>query len=65
MHTEQAQIAGRNVSNWPTHLVVRLVHPEERDRWKTLMATYHYLGFCRLVGEALYYVTCLARNFFG
>ena len=59
MHTEQAQIAGRIVSNWPTHLVVRLVRPEERVRWKTLMATYHYLGFRGVVGEALYYVACL------
>ena len=59
MHTKPAQIAGRIVSNWQTHLVVRLVRPEERDRWKTLMAAHHYLGFRGLVGEALYYVACL------
>ncbi len=59
MHTEPAQIAGRIVSNWQTHLVGRLVRPEERDRGNALMAAHPYLGFRGVVGEALYYVACL------
>ncbi len=59
MHTESAHIEGRAVSDWRTHLAVRLIRPNERDRWRTLMAAHHYLGFRGLVGEALYYVACL------
>jgi hypothetical protein len=38
------------------HLVVRLVRAAEVVRWDDLMATHHYLGFRRLVGESLRYV---------
>lgn len=36
--------------------VVRLIRREEEPRWNDLMATHHYLGFRRLVGESLKYV---------
>lgn len=37
-------------------LKVRLVRPSEIERWDHLMATQHYLGLRRLVGESLRYV---------
>ena len=37
-------------------LVVRLVRSDEVARWDALMATHHYLGLRRLVGESLRYV---------
>lgn len=35
---------------------VRLIHPEERERFDQLIATEHYLGNAQLVGEQLRYV---------
>ena len=37
-------------------LVVRPIRRDESARWRQLMRQYHYLGFERIVGEALYYV---------
>jgi len=37
-------------------LAVRLVCPEERPRWRALLAEHHYLGCAPTVGEALCYV---------
>ncbi|PSR28018.1 MAG: ISAs1 family transposase [Sulfobacillus benefaciens] len=54
-----AHIGKKPVTDWAAHLVIRLVRPEERTRWRTLMAQHHYLGFRGMVGEALMYVACL------
>ena len=54
-----AEVHGQPTPDWASRLEVRLVRPDERDRWRTLMAAHHYLGFRGLVGEALYYVACL------
>jgi len=37
-------------------LLVRRLRSEEEVRWDELMATHHYLGFRKLVGESLKYV---------
>jgi hypothetical protein len=37
-------------------LVVRPVRREEQARWRNLMQQHHYLGFERIVGEALCYI---------
>lgn len=37
-------------------LEVRLVRADEVERWDRLMASHHYLGLRRLVGESLRYV---------
>ena len=37
-------------------VVVRLVRPEERPRWDTLMDAHHYLGFKQFAGRGLRYV---------
>ena len=39
---------------------VRPVEHHEMDRWRTLMRQHHYLGFNRIVGEALCYVATKA-----
>ena len=39
-------------------LIVRPVRREEWPRWCALMREHHYLGFERIVGEALCYVAC-------
>ncbi len=59
MHTEPATLNAVAVPDWADRLTVRLVRPEERPRWRALMARHHYLGFRGLVGEALYYVACV------
>ncbi len=41
-------------------LVIRLAQRDEMDRWRALMRRHHYLGFERIVGEALYYVVTRA-----
>jgi len=41
-------------SNQP--LLIRLARQDELPRWRALMRQYHYLGFERIVGSALYYV---------
>ena len=33
-------------------VVVRLILPEERERWDHLMREHHYLGLGRLIGES-------------
>jgi len=40
-------------------LVVRPIRPDEEATWDELMATHHYLGFERLVGESLKYLALL------
>jgi hypothetical protein len=40
-------------------LIVRPIRGEERKTWDQLMATNHYLGFRRLVGESIRYVALL------
>lgn len=42
-----------------SNLVVRPIRPGEADRWVSLMAEHHYLGFRQLVGESLKYVALL------
>jgi len=37
-------------------LTVRLVKPDEKPQWRSLMQQYHYLGFKGMVGESLLYV---------
>jgi hypothetical protein len=37
-------------------LVLRLVRREERERWRALMRTHHYLSLQHIVGESLWYV---------
>ena len=37
-------------------VVVRLVRPEERPRWDTLMDAHHYLGIKQFAGRGLRYV---------
>ena len=37
-------------------LVVRPILPQEEAEWNRLMATYHYLGFKKLVGESIKYI---------
>ena len=37
-------------------VVVRLILPEERQRWDQLMQEHHYLGLGRLIGESLRYI---------
>ncbi len=48
--------------HWTASLEVRPIRPEERDLWRRLMATHHYLGFRGLVGESLYYVACVENE---
>ena len=62
MHTDTATIRGRRVPHWAESLEVRPIRPEERDVWRTLMATHHYLGFRGLVGESLSYVACVEEE---
>lgn len=40
-------------------LIVRPILDEERNTWDQLMATHHYLGFKRFVGESIRYVALL------
>jgi hypothetical protein len=37
-------------------IVLRLAHSQEMQNWRSLMRQHHYLGFERIVGEALFYV---------
>ena len=62
MHTDAATYRGTLVPHWVSHLTVRLVRPDERERWRMLMARHHYLGFRGLVGESLYYVAELDQR---
>lgn len=43
-------------------LIVRPIRREEAPRWRQLMRQHHYLGFERIVGEALCYVGCRAEK---
>ncbi len=62
MHTDPATYQGTLVPDWASRLTVRLVRTDERERWRTIMAQYHYLGFRGLVGESLYYVAELNHD---
>ncbi|HBQ93746.1 MAG TPA: hypothetical protein DD856_00415, partial [Sulfobacillus sp.] len=62
MHTDPATYQGTVVPDWASRLTVRLVRSDERERWRTLMAQHHYLGFRGLVGESLYYVAELDQD---
>jgi hypothetical protein len=39
-------------------IVVRLVHPSEKQTYQSLMAQYHYLGALPKISETLWYVAC-------
>lgn len=43
-------------------LMVRPVRCGEMPEWRELMRTHHYLGFERIVGEALYYVATIGEQ---
>lgn len=43
-------------------LNVRPARRDELSRWRDLMRRHHYLGFKRIVGEALYYVATLQEE---
>lgn len=43
-------------------LVVRLVQREERARWRSLMQQHHYLGLECMVGQSLWYVASVGRE---
>ena len=43
-------------------LEVRLARREEMRRWRTLMHRHHYLGFGRIIGDALYYIATLGQE---
>lgn len=43
-------------------LVVRLARRDEMPRWRCLMRQYHYLGFNRIVGKALYYIATIGQT---
>ena len=45
--------------------MIRLVQPEERLRWDSLMAERHELGFLRFVGRGLRYVAVLGTLWVG
>ncbi len=59
MHTGPATGGAVAVPDWAGRLTVRMVRPEERPRWRALMARHHSLGFRGLVGEALCRVPCV------
>jgi hypothetical protein len=40
-------------------LTIRLARRDEIPRWRALMCRHHYLGFERIVGNALYYVATI------
>ena len=40
--------------------VIRLAQRDEMQRWRMLMRQHHYLGFERIVGQALHYVVTQA-----
>lgn len=43
-----------------SRFVICLAQRDEMDRWRALMRQHHYLGFERIVGEALYYIVTRA-----
>ena len=43
-------------------LAVRLVRQEERARWRELMGQHHYLGFQPIIGESLWYVAGVEKE---
>jgi hypothetical protein len=43
-------------------LAVRLVRQEERARWRELMRQHHYLGFDSIIGESLWYVASVSKE---
>jgi uncharacterized protein DUF4338/DDE family transposase len=51
------QAAGRGADAVSLHgIIVRPVRCEERERWRQLMRTHHYLGLRSIVGQSLWYV---------
>ena len=46
-------------------VVVRLILPEEKERWEEVMRTRHYLKSARLVGEQLRYVAEVSGQWVG
>ncbi len=56
MQYRESPLGGRETGSMGERLLVRPVGAEEVVRWDELMATYHYLGLRRLVGESLRYV---------
>ena len=44
---------------------VRLVSTFERERWKHLMISHHYLGFQRAFGEQVFYVATINGEWIG
>lgn len=47
---------GSTLEDDKAELVVRPIHPHERNAWRQYIARHHYLGYRRLVGESLCYV---------
>jgi len=43
-------------------LAVRPIRKKEQNAWDELIATHHYLGFRKLVGESIRYVALLDGN---
>src|SRR5437867_7160784 len=43
-------------------LGVRLVRQEERAHWRELMKRHHYLGFASIIGESLWYVASVGKE---
>ncbi len=41
---------------------LRLARRDEMLRWRTLMRQHHYLGFERIVGNALYYIATIGKQ---
>ena len=46
-------------------LVVRPVHLDEVQRWRTVMAAEHYLGFGKSAGERVHYVATIGDEWVG
>lgn len=43
-------------------LRVCLARREEMSHWRTLMQRHHYLGFSRIIGDALYYIATIGQE---
>jgi hypothetical protein len=56
MQNKQIKLSDRAEAAVLDHLVVRLIEPEEHERWDQLVSQHHYLKTANLVGERLRYV---------
>ena len=56
MQNKQIKLSDRAEAAVLDHLVVRLIEPDERERWDQLVSQHHYLKNAKLVGERLCYV---------